>query len=54
MTEPHRLIAFPATAFVVIIIPGPSVLFVITRGVTPGRHARGYVERGNRSTCSLM
>jgi threonine/homoserine/homoserine lactone efflux protein len=33
------LLAFAATAFALIVIPGPSVLFVISRGVALGRRA---------------
>ena len=41
MVDPHRLIALAAPAFVIIVIPGPSVLFVITRGVRLGRRLSG-------------
>src|SRR6478672_3491231 len=34
-----RLLAFVATAFALIVVPGPSVLFVISRGVALGRRA---------------
>ena len=34
-----RLLAFAATAFALIVVPGPSVLFVISRGVVLGRRA---------------
>lgn len=39
MIDTTRLLAFCAAAFVVIAIPGPSVLFVIGRGVSLGRRA---------------
>jgi threonine/homoserine/homoserine lactone efflux protein len=49
MVNTHRLIALAATAFVFIVIPGPSVLFVITRGVTLGRRAALATVVGNTS-----
>ena len=39
MIDTTRLLAFCAAALVVIVIPGPSVLFVIGRGVSLGRKA---------------
>lgn len=39
MIDAARLLAFCAAAFAVIAIPGPSVLFVIGRGVSLGRRA---------------
>ncbi len=47
MVDPHRLLAFAATAFVLIVIPGPSVLFVISRGVSLGRRAAVATVAGN-------
>ena len=49
MVDPHRLLALVATAFVIIVIPGPSVLFVISRGVTLGRRAGLATVIGNES-----
>jgi threonine/homoserine/homoserine lactone efflux protein len=37
MLPPDRLLAFTLTAFVVIVIPGPSVLFVVGRALACGR-----------------
>jgi threonine/homoserine/homoserine lactone efflux protein len=37
MTLPPRALAFALTAFVVIVIPGPSVLFVVGRALASGR-----------------
>ena len=39
MVDLHSALALAAAAFVMIVIPGPSVLFVISRGVTLGRRA---------------
>lgn len=39
MIDTARLLAFCAAAFAVIVMPGPSVLFVIGRGVALGRRA---------------
>jgi len=44
---PDRLLAFAATAFVLIAVPGPSVLFVISRGVALGRRAALATVVGN-------
>jgi threonine/homoserine/homoserine lactone efflux protein len=41
------LLAFAATAFALIVIPGPSVLFVISRGVALGRRAAVATVLGN-------
>ena len=49
MVDPHRLLALVATALVIIVIPGPSVLFVISRGVTLGRRAGLATVIGNES-----
>lgn len=42
-----HLLAFVATAFVLIVVPGPSVLFVISRGVALGRRAALATVAGN-------
>ncbi len=42
-----RLLAFTATAFVVIAIPGPSVLFVVGRALTSGKRVAVYSVLGN-------
>jgi threonine/homoserine/homoserine lactone efflux protein len=41
------LAAFAATAFLLIVVPGPSVLFVVTRGVALGRRAALATVVGN-------
>jgi threonine/homoserine/homoserine lactone efflux protein len=42
-----HLLAFAATAFVIILIPGPSVLFVISRAIVLGRGAGVATVVGN-------
>jgi threonine/homoserine/homoserine lactone efflux protein len=42
-----RLAAFAAAAFALIVVPGPSVLFVISRGVALGRRAALMTVVGN-------
>lgn len=43
----ERLLAFAATAFVVIVIPGPSVLFVVGRALASGRRVAVFSVFGN-------
>jgi threonine/homoserine/homoserine lactone efflux protein len=43
----EHLVAFIGTAFALIVVPGPSVLFVISRGVTLGRRAAVATVVGN-------
>ena len=47
MVATSSLLAFAATAFALIVIPGPSVLFVISRGVALGRRAAVATVLGN-------
>jgi threonine/homoserine/homoserine lactone efflux protein len=37
--DPGRLAAFAVAAFVIIVVPGPGVLFIVSRGVSLGRRA---------------
>ncbi|MGD9791946.1 MAG: LysE family translocator [Acidimicrobiia bacterium] len=43
----HQLGAMMATSFVILIIPGPSVLFIVSRGVAMGRRAALATVAGN-------
>jgi threonine/homoserine/homoserine lactone efflux protein len=43
----HQLLSFALAAFLIIVIPGPSVLFVISRGVAFGRRAALATVLGN-------
>jgi threonine/homoserine/homoserine lactone efflux protein len=45
--DPGRLAAFTLVAFLLVVIPGPSVLFVIGRGVAFGRRAAVATVIGN-------
>lgn len=47
MISSGRLLAFAATAFVVIVIPGPSVLFVVGRALAGGRRVAVFSVLGN-------
>ncbi len=47
MISSQQLITFALASFVIIVIPGPSVLFVISRGVTLGRRAALATVVGN-------
>jgi threonine/homoserine/homoserine lactone efflux protein len=43
----HRLLPFAAVALVILVIPGPSVLFVVGRAVALGRRAGVVTAAGN-------
>lgn len=47
MPDSHHLIAFTLTAFVVIVTPGPSVLFVVGRALAGGRRVAVLSVIGN-------
>jgi threonine/homoserine/homoserine lactone efflux protein len=47
MVPADRLLGFALAAFVLIVIPGPSVLFVISRGIALGRRAALATVVGN-------
>jgi threonine/homoserine/homoserine lactone efflux protein len=47
VVDTRSLAAFAVTAFLLIIVPGPSVLFVISRGVALGRRAALLTVVGN-------
>jgi threonine/homoserine/homoserine lactone efflux protein len=49
-----HLPAFLVTVYVVILIPGPSVLFIISRGVSLGRRAAFISAVGNESGLTLQ
>ncbi len=52
MLATNHLAAFLITAYVLILIPGPSVLFVVSRGVALGRRAALATVVGN--VCGLL
>jgi threonine/homoserine/homoserine lactone efflux protein len=47
MVSTHALLTFAATAFLLIVVPGPSVMFVVSRGVALGRRAAILTVVGN-------
>ncbi|WP_030338592.1 LysE family translocator [Streptomyces sp. NRRL S-1022] len=47
MVSPDRLAAFAALSFLLIVVPGPSVLFVIGRALAHGRRAALTTVAGN-------
>ena len=47
MPPVETLVAFAVTAFLLIVVPGPSVLFVVSRGVALGRRAALATVVGN-------
>jgi threonine/homoserine/homoserine lactone efflux protein len=50
----HQLLALTATALVIFVIPGPSVLFIISRGVTFGRRAGLATVVGNEAGLAVQ
>jgi threonine/homoserine/homoserine lactone efflux protein len=50
----HHLLAFLLTVYVVILIPGPSVLFVVSRGLALGRRAALATVAGNGGGFALQ
>jgi threonine/homoserine/homoserine lactone efflux protein len=47
VVDSHALASFTVAAFVLIVVPGPSVLFVVSRGVALGRRAAVVTAMGN-------
>ena len=47
MVSTDRLLAFAAMSFLLIVIPGPSVLFVVGRALAQGRRAALITVLGN-------
>jgi threonine/homoserine/homoserine lactone efflux protein len=54
MLPTRHLLAFLLTVYVLILIPGPSVLFVVSRGVALGRRAALATVVGNASGFALQ
>ena len=54
MLPTQHLLAFFLTAYLIILIPGPSVLFVVSRGVSLGRRAALATVLGNASGFALQ
>jgi threonine/homoserine/homoserine lactone efflux protein len=47
MPDIGRLVTFALTAFVIIVIPGPSVMFIVARALADGRRAAALTVLGN-------
>ncbi|MEV4709886.1 LysE family translocator [Micromonospora sp. NPDC049374] len=54
MVSPDRLLAFAAMSFLLILIPGPSVLFVIGRALAHGRRVALTTVVGNTLGASVL
>src|SRR5215472_17555352 len=54
MVPAGHLLAFAAVAFVIIIIPGPSVLFVVGRALAHGRRVGFASVLGNEAGSLVM
>ena len=54
MLPTHHLLPFLLTVYVVILIPGPSVIFVVSRGLALGRRAALATVAGNSCGFALQ
>lgn len=54
MVPTHNLPEFLVTVYILILIPGPSVLFVVSRGVALGRRAALTTVLGNETGFTLQ
>lgn len=54
MVDPHLALSFALASVVFVLIPGPSVLFVISRGVALGRKAAVLTVLGNSAGVYLQ
>lgn len=54
MPSAHHLIAFAITALVIIVVPGPSVLFIVGRGLAVGRREAVLTMLGNTAGATVM
>ena len=54
MVPTRHLFEFLITVYILILIPGPSVLFVVSRGVALGRRAALATVAGNASGFALQ
>jgi threonine/homoserine/homoserine lactone efflux protein len=54
VADSHALASFSVAAFVLIVVPGPSVLFVVSRGVALGRRAAVVTAMGNAAGIYLQ
>lgn len=54
MPSPNSLLAFAALSFALIVVPGPSVMFVVSRAVALGRRAALLTVAGNATGVFLQ
>ena len=54
MPSAHHLVAFAITALVIIVVPGPSVLFIVGRALAVGRREAVLTMLGNTAGASVM
>lgn len=54
MPSAHHLVAFAITAFVIIVVPGPSVLFIVGRALAVGRREAVLTMLGNTAGAAVM
>jgi threonine/homoserine/homoserine lactone efflux protein len=54
MPSAHHLIAFAITALVIIVVPGPSVLFIVGRALAVGRREAVLTMLGNTLGAAVM
>ncbi|MEV6416254.1 LysE family translocator [Kribbella sp. NPDC051718] len=54
MPSAHHLVAFAITAFIIIVVPGPSVLFIVGRALTVGRREAVLTMLGNTVGAAVM
>lgn len=54
MPAPELLAAFAAAAFLIIIVPGPSVLFVVSRALAYGRRVAVITVAGNTAGAFVL
>jgi threonine/homoserine/homoserine lactone efflux protein len=54
MPSAHHLIAYAITAFIIIVVPGPSVLFIVGRALAVGRREAVLTMVGNTLGAAVM
>ena len=54
MPSAHHLVAFAITAFIIIVVPGPSVLFIVGRALAVGRREAVLTMVGNTIGAAVM
>ncbi|TCM45951.1 LysE family translocator [Kribbella sp. VKM Ac-2568] len=54
MPSGHHLLAFAITSFVIIVVPGPSVLFIVGRALAVGRREAVLTMVGNTVGAAVM